>query len=91
MVKQGAIAVAFRRHTLWPLDDCRYALQATIPQLSRSALHRCFQRHDSSRLPLSAEGQIPPKKKFKEYPIGYRHVDFNETQTEAGKQYYPHA
>ena len=26
-----AIVVAFRRHTLLPLDDCLYALQATIP------------------------------------------------------------
>ena len=49
--EQEAIAVAFRRHTLLALDDCLYALQATIPDLSRSALHRCFQRHGSSRLP----------------------------------------
>ena len=28
---QDAIAVAFRRHTLLALDDCLYALQATIP------------------------------------------------------------
>ena len=33
---QEAIAVAFRRHTLLALDDCRYALQATIPHLSRT-------------------------------------------------------
>jgi len=42
--EQEAMAVAFRRHTLLPLDDCLYALQATIPQLSRSALHRCRPR-----------------------------------------------
>jgi transposase-like protein len=42
---QEAIIVAFRRHTLLPLDDCLYALQATLPQLTRSALHRCLQRH----------------------------------------------
>ena len=41
-VEQEAIAVAFRQHTLLPLDDCLCALQATIPQLARSALHRCF-------------------------------------------------
>ena len=29
--------VAFRRHTLLPLDDCLYALQATIPHLTRSS------------------------------------------------------
>src|SRR5215208_736285 len=33
-----AIVVAFRRHTLLPLDDCLYALQATIPHLTG---HRC--------------------------------------------------
>jgi Helix-turn-helix domain len=29
-VEQEAIVVAFRKHTLLPLDDCLYALQATI-------------------------------------------------------------
>jgi hypothetical protein len=89
--EQEAIAVAFRRHTLLPLDDCLYALQATIPHLSRSALHRCFQRHGISHLPLNEEGQSPPKKKFKDYPIGYLHVDFAEVQTEEGRQYRPNA
>lgn len=37
-----AIIVAFRRHTLLPLDDCLYALQPTIPHLTRSSLHRCL-------------------------------------------------
>src|SRR5215213_11654737 len=49
--EQEAIIVAFRRHTLLPLDDCLYALQATIPHLTRSSLHRCLQRHGISRLP----------------------------------------
>lgn len=40
-----AMIVAVRRHTLLPLDDCLYALQPTIPHLTRSALHRCLQRH----------------------------------------------
>lgn len=84
---EEAIAVAFRRHTLLPLDDCLYALQATIPRLSRSALHRCFQRHGISRLPLSNEEVPPKKKKFKDYPIGYLHVDFAEVYTEEGKHY----
>jgi transposase-like protein len=50
-LQQEAVVVAFRRHTLLPLDDCLYALQATIPELTRSSLHRCLQRHDISRLP----------------------------------------
>ena len=50
-VSEEAIVVAFRKHTLLPLDDCLYALQPTIPHLTRSSLHRCLQRHGISRLP----------------------------------------
>src|SRR3954452_8406161 len=42
-VDDEAVIVALRRHTLLPLDDCLYALQATIPHLTRSSLHRCLQ------------------------------------------------
>ena len=45
---EEAMIVAFRRHTLLPLDDCLYALQPTIPHLTRSALHRCLQRASMS-------------------------------------------
>jgi hypothetical protein len=43
-LEQEAIIVTFRQHTLLPLDDCLYALQESIPQLTRSSLHRCLQR-----------------------------------------------
>ena len=45
---EEALSVAFRRHTGLPLDDCLYALQATIPHLTRSSLHRLFQRQGSA-------------------------------------------
>lgn len=48
--EEEALIVAFRKHTLLPLDDCLYVLQETIPHLTRSALHRCLQRHGISRL-----------------------------------------
>lgn len=83
-LEEEAIIVAFRRHTLLPLDDCLYALQPTIPHLTRSSLHRCLQRHDISRLP-DMRGDKPAKKKFKRYPIGYFHVDIAEVRTEEGK------
>src|SRR4028119_1455340 len=38
--EQEAAVVAFRRHTLLPLDDCLYVLQPTIPPLPPPALHR---------------------------------------------------
>ena len=34
-VEEEAIIVAFRQHNLLPLDDCLYALQATIPHMTR--------------------------------------------------------
>jgi transposase InsO family protein len=84
--EEEAIIIAFRRHTLLPLDDCLYALQATIPHLTRSSLHRCLQRHGISRLP-ETEGNKPAKKRFKPYPIGYFHIDIAEVRTEQGKLY----
>ena len=85
-VEDEAMIVAFRKHTLLPLDDCLYALQPTVPHLTRSSLHRCLQRHDISRLP-DIDGDKPAKKKFKAYPIGYFHVDIAEVQTAEGKLY----
>ncbi len=82
-VEEGALIVAFRKHTLLPLDDCLYALQATLPHLTRSALHRCRQRHGISRLP-DMEGEKPAKKKFNPYPIGDIHIDSAEVRTEGG-------
>ena len=47
--EEEAVIVAFRRHTLLALDDCHYSLQATIPHLTHSSLHRCLQRHGIGR------------------------------------------
>ena len=83
-LEEEARIVAFRRHTLLPLDDCLYALQATLPRLTRSALHRCFKRDGLSRLP-DLEGSKPLQKQFKPYPIGYVHIDMAEVRTAEGQ------
>ena len=83
---EEAMIVAFRRHTLLPLDDCLYALQPSVPHLTRSALHRCLQRHGISRLP-DIEGDKPKRQRFKPYPIGFFHIDIAEVQTAEGKLY----
>jgi transposase-like protein len=85
-IEEEAIIVAFRRHTLLPLDDCLYALHGTILNLTRSSLHRCLQRHGISRLP-EVTGDKEPKRKFKTYPIGYFHIDIAEVRTAEGKLY----
>jgi transposase InsO family protein len=84
--EEEAACVAFRQHTLLSLDDCLYALQSTLPNLTRSSLHRCFQRHGISRL-SDADGAKRSRKTFKKYPIGYFHIDITEVRTEEGKLY----
>jgi hypothetical protein len=66
---EEAIVVEFRRRTLLPLDDVLGCVRDTIPSLSRSALHRCLQRHGISRLPAAETG-----KRSKTYEIGYVHL-----------------
>jgi transposase InsO family protein len=85
-IEEEAIVIAFRRHTLLALDDCLYALQPTIPHLTRSSLHRCLKRHGISRLP-QVEDAGAAKRKFKAYPIGYFHIDIAELRTAEGKLY----
>jgi hypothetical protein len=75
-IEEEAVIAGFRRHTLLPLDDCLYALQASIPHLTRSSLHRCLQRHGISQLP-KIEGDARNKRKFKSYPLGYFHIDID--------------
>ncbi|QKD88187.1 IS481 family transposase [Xanthomonas axonopodis pv. vasculorum] len=85
-VTDEAAIVAFRKHTLLPLDDCLSALQPSMPRLTRSSLHRCLQRHGISRLP-KMKGDKAAKKRFKSYPIGYFHIDIAQVQTAEGKLY----
>ncbi len=80
---EEAIVVAFRQKTLLPLDDMLGWLRDTIPNLSRSALHRCLQRHGISRLPV--EETKAQRKRFKTYEIGYVHIDSCELRHADGK------
>jgi transposase InsO family protein len=83
--EQEAMCIAFRRHTLLPLD-CLYALQGSLPNLSRATLHRCSQRHGISRLP-EVEGDKPAKRKLKQDPLGDFHIDIAEVHTAEGRLY----
>src|SRR5260370_1615039 len=85
-MEEGGVMFGFSKHTLLVVDDCLYALQATIPQLTRSSLHRCLERHGISRLP-EVEGDRPSKKRFDIYPIGFFHIDLAEVRTAEGKLY----
>ena len=87
-IEEEAIIVAFRKHTLLPLDDalmpCRrpsriWAGRPCIAAFSATTFRGC-------RLPV-VDGDKQPRKKFKAYPIGYFHIDIAEVQTAEGKLY----
>lgn len=74
------IIVRFREHTLLPLDDCLYALQAQMPHLSRSSLHRCLQRHGISNL-TKVSGAAEHEFSQKAVPLGHLHIDQSQVRT----------
>jgi len=78
---EEAIIVAFRRHTLLPLNDCLYALRPSMPHQTRSSLRRCLQGYDISRLP-DMGGDQHERQRFKRYPIGDFRIDIAEVRTE---------
>jgi hypothetical protein len=82
--EEEALIVEFRKHTLLPLDDGWYALQATIPHVTRAARHRCLTRQGITRVP-DLEGDKPANKPFKPYSIGSFPIDSAEVRPEEGK------
>ena len=86
--EEEAAIVAFRKHTLLSLDDCLYTLQKTIPKLTRSNLYRCLKRHGIQKLPSATPltNNKIKSKQFKQYPIGFFHIDITEVRTKEGKQ-----
>src|SRR3712207_2478561 len=81
---EEAVVVEFRRRTLLPLDDVLGCLREAIPALSRSALHRCLERHGISRLPQGEE-KASKRKRYAETAIGYVHIDACELRLAEGK------
>jgi transposase InsO family protein len=81
---EEAIIVEFRRRTLLPLDDVMGCLRETIPNLTRSSLHRCLERHGISRLPDNGI-KASKRGKFAETTIGYVHIDSCEFWVAEGK------
>lgn len=71
--EEEAVIVAFRRHTLLPLDDCLYSLQATIPHLTRSSLHRCQARHLEVAGGGGRQGRQQEVQNLSDWLLPYRH------------------
>jgi len=84
--QEEQVICEFRRVSRFSLDDVFIALSDNIPALTRSNLHRCLVRHGLNRLPKE-EQPSKAKKSFKDYPVGYVHVDISEVHTQEGKAY----
>jgi transposase len=83
--KEQAIICEFKRVTRFSLDDIFFALKDKIPTLSRSNIYRCLKRNGLNKLPK--EEVKKTIKKFKDYPIGFTHIDIAEVRTSEGKAY----
>lgn len=77
--------IGFRINTQLPLDDCLYALQLMIPHLSRSNLHRLYQRHNISRLFSIPGTNIDTNRDSGGESIGSFYVNAADIRTGDGK------
>ena len=84
--EQQAICTV-RRHLRLSLDELYIIFKPNIPKLSRYNLHRCLQYYGLSRLPKDESDGQKGKKKFKQYPVGFVHIDITEVRCETGKLY----
>ena len=75
-----------RRTTKLALDDVYIALMEEIPTLTRSNLYRCLKRNGLNVLPEEDKAE-KEKKKFKDYQIGFVHIDICEIRL-SDKKYH---
>ena len=75
---QEHIVVYLRKKLLLPLDDLLNVTREFLcPEVSRSGLNRCLRRHGVGNLrEMTRTNEGKPKyQRFKDYPIGYVHID----------------
>jgi transposase len=81
---EEATCVAFRIQARLPLDDCLYALQLMFPQLTRSTLHRLFQRYDIHCLPV-ADARQSAQHDTIQAELGHFYLDSADIRTGDGR------
>jgi transposase len=72
--EERAIVCALRRSTGFPLDDLTFILTHFLPHLNRDAVYRILKAEGLNRLP-PAERTRKPHSAFKDYEVGFIHVD----------------
>jgi transposase-like protein len=84
--KEQSIVCEFKRVTKFSLDEIFCALQDKIPTLSRSNIYRCLKRNGLNKNPKEFNEKRTTKE-FKNYPIGFMHIDIAQVHTKDGKAY----
>lgn len=82
---EEATCIAFRIQAKLPLDDCLYALQLMFPHLTRSTLHRLFQRQGIQRLPSAPDSHPAHRITARAPEIGHFYVDAADIRTGNGR------
>ena len=75
---QEYIVVYLRKHLLLPLDDLLSVTREFLcPEVSCSGLNRCLRRYGVGNLREMTRSQDnkPKYQRFKDYPIGFVHID----------------
>jgi IS30 family transposase len=87
--EEEQVICEFRRLTRFSLDDVYITFRDKIPALSRSNLYRCLLRNGLNRLPSEENetGASRKKKRFKDYEIGYVHIDITQIRLNKKKFY----
>lgn len=82
---EEAACIAFRIQAMLPLDDCLYALQLMFPHLTRSNLHRLFQRQGIQRLPNAPARRFVSPADLRGPEIGHFYIGAADIRTGTGR------
>jgi transposase InsO family protein len=72
--EERAVVCALRRATGFPLDDLTFVVRHFLPHLGRDNVYRILKAAGLSRRPAPTRPEKPAAK-FKEYELGFVHVD----------------
>ena len=73
--EERAIVCELRRSTGFPLDDLAFTVQHFLPHLNRDSIYRILKAEGLNRLPQRSPAPETSTKTFKEYDLGFIHVD----------------
>jgi transposase InsO family protein len=73
--EERAVVCALRRATGFPLDDLAFVVRHFLPHLDRDNVYRILKAAGLSRRPAPAATPEKAAAKFKEYELGFVHMD----------------